>query len=174
MLNNAVAETVHKSVLARCGAQAGVDEGLVTDPASCDWRPEMVACSSNKSESGCLTPRQVDAIKRLMSPAVNSKGEVIYAYADIAGTATEWEGWHYGRGGNPAAPRAYANYTLHNQFLKYMADPTVEEERRSAEVRPRPRSRFAGTCEEALRCDIVRSARLQGAWRQDADVARPL
>ena len=32
VLNNAVAEIVQKSVLARCGAQAGVDEGLVTDP----------------------------------------------------------------------------------------------------------------------------------------------
>ena len=49
VLNNAVAETVQKSVLARCGAQAGVDEGLVTDPASCDWRPEMIACSANKT-----------------------------------------------------------------------------------------------------------------------------
>jgi feruloyl esterase len=70
----------------------------------------------------------VDGIKRLRSPTVNSKGDVIYAYADIAGTATEWEGWHYGRGGNPAAPRAYANYTLHDQFLRYMADPTVRSD----------------------------------------------
>jgi tannase/feruloyl esterase len=125
VLDTAVAETVHKSVLARCGAQAGVDEGLVTDPASCDWRPDMIACSSNTSVSGCLTPRQVDAVKRLMSPAVNSQGKVIYAYPDIPGTATEWAGWHYGRGANPAAPRAYANYALADQFLKYMADPTV-------------------------------------------------
>jgi hypothetical protein len=128
VLNNTVAETVHKSVLARCGAQAGVDEGLVTDPASCDWRPDMIACSSNNSDAGCLSGRQVDAIKRLMSPVVNSKGQVIYAYPDIAGTATEWAGWHYGRGGNPGAPRAYANYTLHDQFLRYMADPTVRKD----------------------------------------------
>jgi feruloyl esterase len=30
ILNNTAAELVQKSVLARCGAQAGVDEGLVT------------------------------------------------------------------------------------------------------------------------------------------------
>jgi Tannase and feruloyl esterase len=128
VLSNAVAETVHKSVLARCGAQAGVEEGLVTDPASCDWRPEMIACSATKSESGCLTDRQVGAVKHLMRPAINSKGEVVYAYGDIAGTATEWAGWHYGRGNNPAAPSAYANYILHDQFLKYMADPTVRKD----------------------------------------------
>jgi feruloyl esterase len=127
ILNNAVAETVQKSVLARCGAQAGVDEGLVTDPVACDWRPEMIACPADKSDAGCLTPRQVNAIKTMMSPFVNSKGEVIYAYPDIAGTATEWAGWHYGRG-NPASPRAYANYILHDQFLRYMADPTVRKD----------------------------------------------
>ena len=75
ILNNAVAETVQKSVLARCGAQAGVDEGLVTDPVACDWRPEMIACPADKSDAGCLTPRQVDAIKKMMSPFVNSKGK---------------------------------------------------------------------------------------------------
>ena len=127
VLNNAVAETVHKSVLARCGAQAGVDEGLVTDPLSCDWRPEMIACSATKTGAGCLTDRQVAAIKDLMRPFVDSKGNVIYAYGDIAGTATEWAGWHYGRG-NPAAPRAYANYILHDQFLRYMADATVRKD----------------------------------------------
>ena len=128
VLDNAVAEAVQKSVLARCGAQAGVDEGLVTDPISCDWRPETIACSATKSEPGCLTDRQVSAVKDLMRPFVDSKGKVIYAYGDIAGTATEWAGWHYGRGGNPAAPRAYANYILHDQFLRYMADPTVRKD----------------------------------------------
>ena len=128
ILNGAVVDVVHKSVLARCGAQSGVDEGLVTDPATCDWRPEMAACAVTKTESGCLTARQVDAVARMMKPAVNSKGEPIYAYPDIAGTATEWPGWHYGRGANPAAPAAYANYILHQQFMKYMADPTVRKD----------------------------------------------
>lgn len=123
ILDRTVAETVHKSVLARCGAQSGVEEGIVTD-ASCDWKPEMVACSGSETD-GCLTAAQVQAIKRMMSPVVNSKGEALYTAADIPGTATEWEGWHFGRGGNPSAPRLYANYILHEQFLRYMADPTV-------------------------------------------------
>jgi Tannase and feruloyl esterase len=128
VLNDEVAALVHKSVLARCGSQAGVDEGLVTDPTSCDWRPDSIACPVGKTESGCLTTRQVDAIEKLMQPMVNSKGEVVYAYGDIAGTATEWGGWHYGRGGNAGAPGDFANSILHEQFLKYMADPTVRKD----------------------------------------------
>lgn len=125
VLDRAAADTVQKSVLARCGAQAGVDEGLVTDPLSCDWKPEMVACASSNGGSSCLTPRQVDAVRRMMSPAVNSKGQVIYAYPDIAGTATEWAPWHYPGGPTPTSPSAYANFILHDQFLRFMADPTV-------------------------------------------------
>ena len=124
ILDRTVAETVQKSVLAKCGAQAGVDEWVVTDPSSCDWKPEMAACGTG-SATTCLTPAQVQAVKRMMSPVVNSKGQPLYTWADIAGTATEWEGWHFGRGGNPSAPRAYANYGLAEQFLRYMADPTV-------------------------------------------------
>ena len=53
VLNRTVAETVHKSVLARCGAQAGVEEGLVTEARLVrleagdghvlieQWRPRM-------------------------------------------------------------------------------------------------------------------------------------
>ncbi len=45
VLNAAAAQAVHKSVLEHCGAQAGVEEGLVTDPPSCKWQPEMIACA---------------------------------------------------------------------------------------------------------------------------------
>ncbi len=128
IVDRTVAETVHRSVLARCGAQAGVEEGVVTDPASCDWKPEMAACGAAGAASpACLTPQQVQAVKRMTAPVVDSRGRTVYAYPDIPGTTTEWEGWHYGRGGNPSAPGAYANYILHDQFLRYMADPTVRE-----------------------------------------------
>lgn len=124
ILTRSIAEAVQSSVLARCGAQSGIDERVVTDPASCDWKPEMAACGT-ATGSTCLTAQQVQVVKKMMSPVVNSKGQALYTAADVAGTASEWEGWHYGRGGNSSAPRAHANYQIADQFLKYMADPTV-------------------------------------------------
>jgi feruloyl esterase len=121
VLDTAAADAVHKSVLGRCGAQAGVDEGFVTDPASCDWRPEMAACGAG-AEAACLTPRQVDAIKRLMSPVLSSKGQVVYAYPYIPGTETEWAGWNFMPSGGPAS-----NYLVNDQMMKYMIDPTVRQ-----------------------------------------------
>jgi feruloyl esterase len=115
VLNAAAADAVHESVLARCGAQAGVDEGLVVDPGACDWHPELIVCASGSTSPDCLTPRQVDAVKRLMSPAVNSKREVIYAYPYLPGTETEWGVWNYGR---------FANYTEADQYMRFLADAT--------------------------------------------------
>src|SRR5262249_17512292 len=81
VLNDAAAAIVHKSVLKLCGAQSGVDEGLVTDPMSCAWRPELIACPARGGEAAeCLYPQQVAAIRRMMMPAKNSKGEVLYAF----------------------------------------------------------------------------------------------
>jgi tannase/feruloyl esterase len=124
VLNTAAADAVHKSVLARCGVQAGVDEGLVTDPTRCDWRPEMIACASRGGAPDCLTPRQVDAVKRLMSPVVNSKAEVLYNYPYVPGTETEWAFWNFGRG---QASRS-ANYIVSDQFLRYLADATPRQQ----------------------------------------------
>ena len=127
MLNTAAAEMVQKSVLARCGAQAGVDEGLVTDPASCDWRPESIACPADKG--GWLPngpPGGSDQADHASGRQLEGRSGVRLwrhrGHRDGGG------GWHYGRGNAPAAPGGYANYMLHDQFVKYMADPTVRKD----------------------------------------------
>jgi feruloyl esterase len=120
VLNAAAAEYVHRSVLATCGAQTGVDIGLVTEPGLCNWRPEMIACRGEASGPDCLTAAQVSAIKRLMTPVTNSNGEVLYAYPYIPGTETQWVGWNFPRNGALASQTA--NFTVSEQFVKYLAD----------------------------------------------------
>ncbi len=131
VLNAAAAEAVHKSVLEHCGAQAGVEEGLVTDPPSCKWQPEMILCASGSSGQDCLNAKQVAAVKRLMTPATNSKGEILYAYPYIPGTETQWEGWNYfGYFIRPTVggyPPRFANLDLPRQFLRYFVDEKMRE-----------------------------------------------
>jgi feruloyl esterase len=74
-----------------------------------------------------LSERQIAAVKKMMAPVADSRGRIVYPWADIPGTSTEWSGWHFGRGGNPATPRAFANYSIAEQFLRYMADPAARE-----------------------------------------------
>jgi tannase/feruloyl esterase len=109
VLNAEAARAVHKSVLAYCGGQAGANEGLVTDPPSCKWQPEIIACASGSSGPDCLNEAQVSAIKHLMAPPTNSRGEVLYAYPYIPGTETQWEGWNYFGAPTPGYPPRFAN-----------------------------------------------------------------
>jgi hypothetical protein len=125
VLNAAAAQAVHKSVLEHCGAQAGVDEELVTDPPSCKWQPEMIACHSPSSSADCLNAKQVAAVRRVMTPVTNSKGEVLYAYPYIPGTETMWAGWNYFGSPRPGITPRLANLELPGQYIKYLADEKI-------------------------------------------------
>ncbi len=125
VLDAAAAQVVHESVLKACGAQAGVYEGVVADPTSCNWKPEMVACKPAEDGSGCLSARQVAAVKKLMTPAANSKGEIVYAYPYLPGTETQWEGWNYYGSFRPGTPPRLANAILPRVFEQYFVDEKV-------------------------------------------------
>ena len=127
VLNAEAAQAVHKSVLQHCGAQAGIEEGLVTDPSSCKWQPEMIACAQGSSGPDCLNAKQVAAVKHLMTPATNSKGEVLWAYPYIPGTETQWEGWNYFGAPSPGYPPRFANMELPGQYMKYFVDEKIRE-----------------------------------------------
>jgi len=127
VLDAAAVQAIHKSVLQHCGAQAGVEEGLVTDPPSCKWKPEMILCPSGRTSLECLNPRQVDAVTRLMKAPTNSKGEVLYAYPYLPGTETQWEGWNYPGVPSPGYPPRFANMDLPGQYLKYLVDEKMRE-----------------------------------------------
>lgn len=125
VLDAAAAKAVHQSVLRLCGAQAGVDEGVVADPPSCKWQAEMVACKPGADSPDCLNARQVAAAKKLMSPATNARGEVVYAYPYLPGTETQWVGWNYYGLMRPGRPQRLANAELPGQFERFFVDEKV-------------------------------------------------
>ena len=127
VLNAAAAQAVHKSVLEQCGAQSGVEEEFVTDPPNCKWRPDTIACTSGSNGPDCLNARQLTAVKRLMTPATNSQGEVLYAYPYIPGTETQWAGWNYFGTPSPGYPQRCANLDLPGQYLGYLVDAKIRE-----------------------------------------------
>lgn len=127
VLNAAAAQAIDKSVLQHCGAQDGVEEPFVADPLSCQWQPEMIACPAAESGPDCLDPRQVAAVKRLMSPVVNSKGQILYAFPYLPGTETQWVGWNYPGVAIPGYPPRFANMLLPRVWLRYFADAEKRE-----------------------------------------------
>jgi feruloyl esterase len=65
VISEATATLVTNAVLAACGTQNGglATDTFLTDPRTCQWRPEALACPSGSTDtSSCLTPAQVQAL----------------------------------------------------------------------------------------------------------------
>jgi feruloyl esterase len=53
-------------------------DGLISDPTSCHFDPQVIACTEGDAAS-CLTPKQVQSVKTILGPAKSPRtGEVIF------------------------------------------------------------------------------------------------
>jgi hypothetical protein len=97
-----------------------------------------------------------------MSPAVDSKGRIVYAYPYLPGTETQWAGWNYGTS---------ENLLVADQCVRFLADAVP---RLNVNPFTFDFDRDPATLARALplRHDVLRSPCGQGARRQDRDVAR--
>ena len=69
---------IHKAALTACDAMDGVKDGVLDDPMKCTFDPAVLACKGADA-ADCLTRPQVEAAKRIYSPATNPRtGEVIF------------------------------------------------------------------------------------------------
>jgi feruloyl esterase len=69
---------IHRAVLNACDALDGLKDGLISDPTSCHFDPQVIACTEGDAPS-CLTPKQVQSVKTVLGPAKSPRtGEVIF------------------------------------------------------------------------------------------------
>lgn len=69
---------VHDAVLRACDARDGVTDGVLEDPRSCTFDPQVLQCRPGQSGDTCLTLAQVEAARSLYRPVVNpASGEVV-------------------------------------------------------------------------------------------------
>jgi hypothetical protein len=89
--------TISSSVLDACDAADGVKDGVVSDPRTCHFKPETLACTGSDSNS-CLTPPQVAILKSIYSPTLDSSGKQIYPRGLPGGElgSNGWVPWIFG------------------------------------------------------------------------------
>jgi len=83
-------KALNAKVLARCDKLDGVEDGILADPRDCDFKPEMAACAANMDQPDCLTPKEVDAVRKLYNGPRNSKGQLLAPAFDPVGSELSW------------------------------------------------------------------------------------
>jgi feruloyl esterase len=69
---------IHQAALDACDAMDGVKDGIIDDPTRCRFDPKVLECKGAEGPS-CLTTPQVEAARKIYSPAKNPRtGAEIY------------------------------------------------------------------------------------------------
>jgi feruloyl esterase len=71
ILDTAGIQTLHAGVLAACDLDDGVRDHIISDPPSCRFKPEALACASDVS-SPCLTEEQITAASNIYAGPPNA------------------------------------------------------------------------------------------------------
>jgi len=80
---------IHQAALAACDARDGLKDGLIDDPRKCTFDPKVLLCKGADGPS-CLTAPQVDAAKKIYSPAINPRtGQQLFSSL-VPGTELNW------------------------------------------------------------------------------------
>jgi len=98
---------IQGAALAACDAPDGVKDGVIDDPTTCRFNPEVLLCRGAESDM-CLTQPQVSALKKIYAGPRNSKGEQI-APGFMPGAETGPRGWAlWVTGSEPGKSSQYA------------------------------------------------------------------
>jgi len=80
---------VHQAAIAACDSRDGLKDGLIDNPGKCDFDPKVLLCK-NADGPTCLTAPQVDAAKKIYSPAINPRtGQQLFSSL-VPGTELGW------------------------------------------------------------------------------------
>ena len=80
---------IHQGALNACDSRDGLKDNLLDDPRKCNFDPKVLLCKSTDGAE-CLTSPQVEAAKKIYSPAINPRtGKELFASL-IPGTELGW------------------------------------------------------------------------------------
>src|SRR5579871_528133 len=80
---------VHHAVLEACDALDGVKDGLIENPTRCHFDPNALLCKGADNAS-CLTAPQVEAVRKIYSPATNPHTGQVIAPSLVPGSELGW------------------------------------------------------------------------------------
>ncbi|MFM0206110.1 tannase/feruloyl esterase family alpha/beta hydrolase [Paraburkholderia sediminicola] len=97
---------LHKAVVAACGGQPSVPDGLLTDPRMCNFDPASIQCPNGATNtSSCLTAAEVATASKIYGgPLDATTGERMLAGSPQLGSEINWIGVEVPTTNSTAAP----------------------------------------------------------------------
>jgi feruloyl esterase len=81
-----------KAVASACDGLDGLVDGLLSDPRTCTFDPQRLACKPGEDNTSCLTTKQVKAVKDILGGARTSSGAMIFPGL-MPGAVSAPNGW---------------------------------------------------------------------------------
>jgi feruloyl esterase len=82
---------IHEAAMQACDAEDGLKDGLISNPAHCDFDPGVLQCRDGAAEA-CLTAPQVEAARKIYASVVDPRtGEEISPGLE-PGSEPHWDG----------------------------------------------------------------------------------
>jgi feruloyl esterase len=81
---------IHTAVLDACDARDGVTDRVLENPTACRFDPAVLTCKGGDANT-CLTPAQVDAARKIYSPARNPRTDEEIFPGLLPGSELQWD-----------------------------------------------------------------------------------
>lgn len=103
---------ISKVVYSLCDKVDGNIDGLISDPAKCDFDPEVLLCKDVKK---CLSNEKVEVLKKWYQGPVNENGEKLLMTGITLGSEPFWSFWLLGESDEP-----FDEFTPWDEVFQYL------------------------------------------------------
>lgn len=105
---------INRASLAACDAKDGLKDGIVSDPANCNFDPAVLLCKGIEDTS-CLTSPQIGSLRAFYAGGHDASGTRIFPGLMAGDENPTWHDWVLG---NAPGAAGGANYMM--GFFRYM------------------------------------------------------
>lgn len=83
---------LHAAVIAACDATDGLADGLISQPALCQFDAASIACADGRDDATCLTPAEITAVRKFYDGPRDAAGLPLTPGQSTFGSELNWQG----------------------------------------------------------------------------------
>jgi hypothetical protein len=113
---------LHAAVVNACGHDDGTNDGIITDPQNCHFDPASIQCPSGTDNDSCLTPAQVDVVRKFYAGPSDPRGRLLYPGGLPYGSEMGWSVFELPpsqHGGSVPTTQSLDYFGLSQPYLRY-------------------------------------------------------